>query len=219
MLITIDPYYDVSFFNSCKEALKNNNVSYKIFISVLPPYNWYFDVERPPIMVNYDVCPSSQERFLASSVKVLHFNDEIKYFRRETDKGKFNLKFILNDALEDVKDSEFFVFNVKQTKSELEIISKLIPHRIWYLGRYYSKRYKLAIVKSDEITRNIISKNQILFKRSLDLPIEKFETEFNYKVLLLKDRIFKNSRTPFFEGGNYILPEKLPRDYEKFIKI
>ena len=111
------------------------------------------------------------------------------------------------------------------------MLSKLIPHKIWYLGRYYQKKYKLALIKSDEITNVfaliksdeitnvLIPKTQILFKRTLDMSVEKFEADFNYKVFLLKDRLYKNSRTPFFEAGKYILPEKLPSDYDKFIKL
>lgn len=219
MFVTIDPYYDVSFFNSCKEALKNNNVPFKLFISTLAPYNWYFKISTAPVMINFDVLSQSHERFLVQTVNPIYFNDEMRYFRRDSDKGKFVQKFILNDAFEDVKDSEFFIFDIKQSKTDLEMLSKLIPHKIWYLGRYYQKKYKLALIKSDEITNVLIPKTQILFKRTLDMPVEKFEADFNYKVFLLKDRLFKNSRTPFFEAGKYILPEKLPSDYDKFIKL
>ena len=52
----------------------------------------------------------------------------MRYFRRDSDKGKFVQKFILNDAFEDVKDSEFFIFDIKQSKTDLEMLSKLIPH-------------------------------------------------------------------------------------------
>ena len=49
MLITIDPYYNVEFYNKCIQALINNKVPVKQFISPISK-KWYLDVPVLPII-------------------------------------------------------------------------------------------------------------------------------------------------------------------------
>ena len=74
MLITIDTYYDINFYNQCKQALKNNNVKFTEFVNIKPPYNWVFEVEEKPIMINYDIVTS--KKFLIPLVKPLRPNEQ-----------------------------------------------------------------------------------------------------------------------------------------------
>jgi hypothetical protein len=43
MLFTIDPYYDIKFFNRTLEALKNNKVPYELFVENKAPFNFYIE--------------------------------------------------------------------------------------------------------------------------------------------------------------------------------
>ena len=54
MFITIDPYYDIKFYNSAIEAMRNNGVEFSEFISVKSPYHWFLKLDQAPVMVNYD---------------------------------------------------------------------------------------------------------------------------------------------------------------------
>ena len=63
MLITIDPYYNVEFYNKCIQALINNKIPVKQFISPISK-KWYLDVPVLPIMLNYDLVPENEKRFL-----------------------------------------------------------------------------------------------------------------------------------------------------------
>ncbi len=76
MFITIDPYYSTQFYNESLEALKNNNIEFSEFINIKPPYNWYLDVEKEPIMVNYDIASGSERRWMVNKVEALRTNEE-----------------------------------------------------------------------------------------------------------------------------------------------
>jgi hypothetical protein len=95
MYITIDPYYDIKFYNEAKEALKNNGVEYKEFINVKPPYNWYFQMDQKPIMVDFDEATSSEERWMVNTIQPLRANEAYLLLRRDNDNGpKALLRFI-----------------------------------------------------------------------------------------------------------------------------
>ena len=62
MFITIDPYYDIKFYNSAIEAMRNNGVEFSEFISVKSPYHWFLKLDQAPVMVNYDTTEESKDK-------------------------------------------------------------------------------------------------------------------------------------------------------------
>ena len=73
---TIDPYYPNSFYNECKESLKNNNVDFQEFINIKSPFEWYFRLDKEPIIVNYDKSSDSSSRWMVNIIKPLRPNEE-----------------------------------------------------------------------------------------------------------------------------------------------
>lgn len=217
MLITLDPYYDVHFYNSCKEAMINNGFEVKQYICIKPPYNWYINVPYKPILLNWDPLPDSYNKWLVNVVEPVLPNDIIELFRRSTDKGKFQNKFIMNDAYKDLAESDVIVFNASGHE-ELSKLSKAIPDKIWFLGRYV-RRYRLCMVKKSDLAESLIPKEQVLMIKAKDTPFEVMESDINYKIFFMKDMIKKFSITPYFEKGNYILPIKHPEPAEKFVRL
>lgn len=202
MFITIDPYYDVEFYNECLQALKNNNISYKEYINIKSPFNWIIELDEKPIMVNYDIVPPAQEKFLVNKVTPLTDNIEYTLFRRSKDKNNPNMdSFILNDVFKSCKNSKNGVlFNIR-SRDHAHQLSKEFPDKIWYLGKYYNNKYRVCM-SDNKMIKNFIDRDDILLEYSGD-NIYEFEAEFNWRVLRNKDMLVKYSQTPYFKNGKY----------------
>lgn len=215
-LITIDPYYNVQFYNECKEALKNNNTDFKEYISTKPPYNFFFEVEENPTFINYDSVAESYGKFLVNLIKPLRANEEYIYQRRES---YTNIKAIKHYAInEPLKASEetgqgiFFTAN----KEEILRISKEFPRKIWFMGKYFNKKYRVFFT-DNLLIKNWLNDEQILVekrnvKNSLDL-----ELELNFKIFKGKDRLEKLSETPYILKGQFYPVSIRPEITDKYI--
>jgi hypothetical protein len=211
MFITIDPFYSENFYNSCKEALKNNGIKFREFISIIPPYNWYLDVPKAPIMVNFSICPTSEERYLVNIVRALEPSSEYRYYRRADGYRHFTPKYIKNDCWSSIDNVEAWLVRI-ESRDQIQKWSLIDPTaKVWYLGKYLGNRYRLAMITSEAI-RMVIPREQILASKKADQRTEHFEAEFNYRVLMLKDRIVKYSDTPFFRNGKFIVPSYYPQE-------
>lgn len=206
--ITIDPYYDTSFFNECKQALLNNDVNFKVHVSVKAPYDWYFEVDNTPIMVNYDVASKSESRWLVSTVTPLKPNEEYLLLRRENDNGKNALaKFIENTPLKEARKSDYAVFFTVKNREELETLSEEYHGKIWYFGKYYSNKYRVCL-GTHETIKGYLNPKQILLEKESDMNDPgRFESELNFKVFRGNDYLVKFSSTPYFQNGKYIRPK------------
>ena len=212
-MITIDEYYDVQFYNECKEALKNNHIDFKEFISIKAPYHWYFDVDQKPIMVNYDEATKQDTRFMVTKVQPLLSNEEYLLLRRDDGQGKGILKYIENEPLKEARLSDYAVF-INITKETAQRITKELPVKIWYLGKYYNNKYRVGLC-TNQMILNYLDKSDILLEKSSDEP-GRFEADFNYHFLKGKDFIDKYTQTPYFENGNIVQPKvKGDRDVAK----
>lgn len=208
MFITIDPYYNTQFYNECKEALKNNNIEVKEFISIKPPYNWYFSLDQKPIMINYDELAYTEERWLVNKVQALRPNEEYILLRRDNDKGpNALLKFVENEPLKEARQSSFAIFFTIKNRDEAQQITKEYPGRIWYFGKYYSNKYKVCLATHPTV-KNFIDRSQILLEKTQEHTSPgKFEAELNWKIFRGNDMLIKFTETPFFENGTYYRPK------------
>lgn len=205
MLITIDPYYDINFYNQCKQALKNNNVKFTEFVNIKQPYNWVFEVQEKPIMINYDEV--SSKKFLIPLVKPLRSNEQYLLYRRIDSQSKNGLlKYIENEPLKEARLSDYACFFNLKSVQEGERISKQYPGKIWYLGRYFGGRYRICLVSNNAI-KAFVSQDRILLEKNPKADVGEFEQQLNYKVLLLKEQLNKYTETPYFLNGQYIRPK------------
>lgn len=201
-LITIDPFYNIEFYNQCKEALKNNGVKFKEYISTKAPYNFYLDVEQPPTFINYEVVPETYRRFLISLIIPLRPNDEYLQLRRDTFTNKKAVEqYGVNDALSSSLVTGEGVFFTSH-KEEILRISKEFPRKLYFMGRYYNRRYKLFFSDSSLIKNFLITKQILVHSNNVKDPTE-LELELNYRVFMEKDRLQKLSSTPYVLGGSY----------------
>ena len=215
MYYTIDPYYNTLFYNECKEALKNNGYEFKEFISIKPPYNWYFQLDQKPIMVNYDEIVPAESRYLVNTVQALRSNEEYLLLRRENDTGKNILRFIENEPLHESR--KYGIFFTVSSKDELFNISKEYPGKIWFLGKYYNNKYRVCLC-SNPIIKNFISKDQILLENNGEYKEPgRFEAELNFKVFRGNDMLLKFTETPYFEDGKYKQVKIKPEISSRFI--
>lgn len=205
--VTLDPYYNNQFYNEAKEALKNNKIDFKEFISIKPPFNFYFglDDSLSPLMVNYDEANKSDEKWLINKVIPVRAVDEYILLRRESDSSANSIKkFIYNEPLKFAAKSNYACFfNIKSRNQVIEI-SKLYPFKIWYLGKYYYNRYKIGLALED-IIKNFVPEEDILLEKNDGEfnEIGRFEAALNYRVFLQKERLIKYSMTPYIENGQY----------------
>jgi hypothetical protein len=219
LYITIDPYYDTQFYNECKEALKNNSVEFQQFINVKPPYDWYFQLDQKPLMVNYDEATDSETRWMVNTVNPLRPNEEYLLTRRDNDNGpKALLKFVENEPLKQARLSDYAVFFTVKNKEELINLTKDYPGRVWYMGKYYGNRYRLCLATHPTV-ENFLNSEQILLKKNKgDKQPGLFEAELNWKVFRGNDMLLKFTETPYFEDGKYNQP-KIRGDYSSRFNI
>lgn len=215
MFVTIDPYYSLSEFHKCISALKQNGITPVMFIDTRNPYNWYFQVDENnlPKFVFYDVLPSQYERYLANVITPNTSADELELFRR--DKGLSKGRYVLNDAFKDAYNSDFACFINLANKEEGLKLSRILGCKIWYLGKYYGNKYRIALVTSAYV-KNFIPKERILLEKTSDVP-GRFEADLNYEIMYRHDHIQKFAQTPYFENGVYVLPTPVVQDPQKFI--
>lgn len=201
--ITIDNYYDVNFYNQCKEALKNNKIEFLEFLEIKSPYRWIFKLNENPVMVNYDEIKKT--RFIVSKVIPLRPNEEYLLQRRGSSEGANITTYINNDAFNSIKDYGVFI-NVS-SRDELIRISKEYPGKIYYLGKYYGNKFRVCLVNNPMI-KNYIEPNKILLEKTPDMKEPgRFEAEFNYRILKNKDYIYKTTQTIYAENGSIIRPK------------
>jgi len=204
MLVTVDPYYNTQFYNECKEALKNNGVDFKEYINIKSPYNWYFEIDKAPVMVNYDKATDSESRWMVNTVKPLRENEAYLLLRRENDSGaKALLKFVENEPLKRARQSQYAVFFTVKNKEELITLTKDYPGRVWYMGKYYSNKFRVCLALHPTV-ENFLNPDQILLKNTGQFSEPgRFESELNWKVFRGNDRLIKFTETPYFEDGKF----------------
>jgi len=202
MLLTIDSYYSIPFYKETREALKNNSVEFKEFISIKPPYQFFFDVQEKPVFINYDVVAASYSKFLVNIIKALKPNDDYIYQRRESYTGpKAIAHYAINDALgsgQETGEGIFFSAN----KEEILRISQDYPRKLYFLGRYFNRKYKVFF-SDNLIIKNYIDSKDILVEGSGFKSITSLEAELNYKIFKLQDRLEKLSQTPYVLSGRF----------------
>ena len=194
MFITIDPYYDVERYNESLQALMNNGVKFEEYISTRTPYNWYLKLDTAPIMMNYDILTKDIKKFLVRKTLPLQTNDEIKLFRR----NQYFSHYTSNDALSTFKDYGVF-FTLKNSESVIGL-SKKIPLKIWYFGRYYNNRYNVYFCNSP-LVKTFLVETDTKIK-----DINSLECELNYKIFLGKDFLKKYTETPYYLEGQFYKP-------------
>ena len=202
MFITMDPYYDINFYNECLHALENNDVNFKEYISTKPPYEYYIEIDNKPMFINYDAVNDSYSKWLVNIVKALKPNDDYIYLRRDS---IVNLKAInhyaINDALRTgVKTGEGIFFT--STKEDILKISKNFPRKIYYFGRYFNNKYRVFFSDS-LLIQNFLNQDQILVSSKSFKSITELEVDLNYNVFHEKDRLEKLSETPYVLNGKY----------------
>lgn len=218
MLITIDPYYSIQTYNTSKEALKNNNISFNEFMCLKAPYHWYLELPTKPMMMNFDELSKGVERYVVSIVKPLTPLDQWTYFRRNNDKNKLLTKFIYNDWCNELLNENFIVFDCKDSNTLIKL-SKAVDDKIYFIGKYINKRYNICIVKYSDAIRLLIPSETILYQRDKRQKLENFESEFNYTIFRYRDRIVKFASTPYFQNGNFKVPRVPLEPRDRFMRI
>lgn len=202
MFITIDPYYDTQFYNQCKEALANNGVPYHEYILSIPPYNFYFDVLNPPTFINYDTIANQHVKWLVNIVKALKPSDDYIYARRDSFVNTDALhQYAVNDALRSAEKTGEGIF-FTGTREEILRISSLYPRKIYYMGRYFNRKYKVFFT-DNLLVMNLLRPDQILVQSKKFKSVTELEVDLNWGIFHGKDRLVKISETPFILGGAY----------------
>lgn len=199
MLITIDEYYDIDFYNESIQALKNNGVEYKQYILAKPPYSWYIDLPDNPLMINYDNITSSMKQFLVNTVEPAYANEAYLLQRRPSVGAKKSIEvYILNNALKQANNSDYACFFNIRNKEQIESLSKDLG-KIYFFGRYYNNKFKIGLC-TNKMIQNFVPKEDILVTKTRS--VLQMELDLNYKVFKLKTRLRKFSQTPYWENGN-----------------
>jgi hypothetical protein len=197
--VTIDDYYDIEFYNECRNALLTNNTPVIEYINVKPPYSWYLELDNLPVLVNYDRLSRSMEKYIVNKVEPATSNEEYLLQRRDSNSGKKSLDiYVKNAPLREADNSDFACFFNARNKDQLLELSKTLG-KIYYFGRYYNK-FKVAMC-TNKMIKNFIDPDDILVEKSSGAI--QMELDLNWKVFKLNDRLRKFTETPLFVDGKY----------------
>lgn len=200
--ITIDPFYDIQFYNETLEALKNNDVEFKELLSTKAPYQFYLEVPDVPMFINYEKANSGFTRYLINIIDPLKPDQAYIYRRRDSFSGIKGIKhYGINDALKTGQESGEGIF-FHMERDEAYRISKEYPRKIWFMGRYFKRKYKLFFTDK-LLIKNFINPDQVLIEGSKFKIITDLEVELNYKIFREKDRLEKLSETTYLLDGKY----------------
>lgn len=202
MLISIDRYYDSEFYNKCLQALANNKVPVKQFISSTS-YKWFLDVPSLPVMLNFEQIQENEKRYLLSKSIAVFPSDQYKLYRRASDYGTLNPFMIRADYMLSDKQYACF-FNIKSF-SQGHDLSKIINDKVYYLGKYYNNKYRIALC-FDPSVRTVLSSSEILYEKSPSVSWIQTELDLNYKVFMQRDYLMKFTRTPYFLNRRFETP-------------
>lgn len=202
MLITIDPYYNVEFYNKCIQALINNKVPVKQFISPISK-KWYLDVPVLPIMLNYDLVPENEKRFLLSKTIAVQPQEQYLLYRRTGDTNVLNPVMVKADYM--TQDTQYALFFNLKNRQDGNNLSKVFKTKIYYLGKYYYNKYRLCVC-FDEGIKTLISASDIVYEKTPSTTWMKAEQDINQKVFLLRDYLVKFTQTPYFDGSKFVCP-------------
>ena len=230
-LYTIDPYTSVVQYNESLQALKNNNIPVKEFISLRAPYYWYLDLPYAPMLVNYDDLEKETDRYIVSKVKPIRAQDEYLLQRRETNQGDI-AKYIENTPLKEARESRYALFFNAVGFDNLKTVSKNLPGvKIWYFGKHVNNKFRIALCTNPMIKSFAPANSFLLEKDSSSKGARKlggsfgsqgnqgtdytkpgfFEADLNYRIFKKKDYLKKYSETPYFLNGEYF-PVKFQKD-------
>ena len=209
MFVSIDDYYDVDFYNDSLMALEENGVQFTehiLFKDKIPKF--CIELPREPLMIHHNVVPLEHEKYLVSKVIPLDVNSSFTLYRKRVDFGKgIRPEMYLNDALSSIEQGKYAAFVDIKSQEEAIALSKEIPLRIYFLGKYLN-RYKVCLITSDYFIPKL-KPSQILLELSEKSSVVRFEQDFNFRILQRKDRLVKYSKTPYFENGVFFKPRNL----------
>lgn len=209
MFVSIDDYYDVNFYNDSLMALEENGVQFTehiLFKDKIPKF--CIELPREPLMIHYNVVPLEHEKYLVSKVIPLDANSSVTLYRKKVDYGKgIRPEMYLNDALSSIEPGQYAAFVDIKSQEEAIALTKEIPLRIYFLGKYLNK-YKVCLITSDYFIPKL-KPSQILLELSEKSSVIRFEQDFNFRILQRKDRLVKYSKTPYFENGVFFKPRNL----------
>jgi len=210
--ISTDLYYDIDTYNDIIQALNNNKIKYKEYISTKVPFSWYINTDELPKFINYDLANSNQQRFLVSKINPLRANEEYLLKRRNTDGSSIQAlnKFVYNDVFKNVINKYALCFRYK-SKEQLFELTRKIPSKIYLIGTY-KNGWKLGITYNKYVKAEITPDYIVQEKEAKEMnSFGEFEMMINYKGLKKKDKIEKYTETPYIYKGKYY-PVKINRN-------
>ena len=140
MLITLDPFYDVEFYNRCKNSLENNKCEYREFICVRPPFNWYLDIKTEPNLLDYTKAERIDKQHMVSVA-----------------------------AFEEASKSTYSAFvHIRSKEQALKLSANMKGIKLWYFGKFYRNKYRVYLINS-ELVPNFIPREDILITKDKDL--------------------------------------------------
>lgn len=201
MLISIDKYYNSEFYNRCLTSLTNNKVKVKQFISPVS-LKWFLDVPTLPVMLDFEICPDNEKRFLLSKTIAVYASDQYRLYRRTSDYGILNPEMIRADYMVNNRYGCFFHLRNREDGHNL---SKAFNTKIFYLGKYYNNKYRLCLC-TDPNVKSLLSGSDVLYEKSESISWIQAEYELNQKVFMLRDYLVKFTRTPYFDNHKFVAP-------------
>ena len=213
--INFDSYYSVKDYNSFLTAAKNNDIEFEEFVSIKAPFlrsigiNDYKDL---PSFLNYDILPSSDRKWLVSTLKATRPNEAFVLKRRE---GKDNqyFEYIIPEGLKLLPKKKYIMVFRSYDKGDIrEISKKLGSSKIYKLGK--AKGYTIYYTYNPYIRGIVLKKNQLVefgkearnssaIKSGPTIPKELgiIEHYINYNVLVNEKLLNKTVKSEFWSNG------------------
>jgi len=163
-LYTVDPYTSIIQYNVALQALRNNIIPVKEFISLRAPYLWFLDLPYAPLLVNYDTIEKGQLKYVVTKVKPIRAQDEYLLQRRESNAADL-YKYVENEPLREARESKYALFFNAASFESLKSISKNIPGaKIYYFGKFKNNKFRIALC-THPLIKSFANPNSFLIEK------------------------------------------------------
>jgi hypothetical protein len=205
VLISFDKYYTRLEYNIFLENLTASKVPFKEYVSIKPPYYFYFSIDEAyiPVFLKHDIAPKGTDKYMLERIKAFQQNEIYTLTRKQSDTPNSFEKYVSPIIFRNLKDNDYGCLFRYKNREQLVKITRDLGIKVWDLGK--QREWNVAF-SYNKFIRNYVPLDWILLEKKKPSDFSKpgeFEYEFNYKRLIKTKLTNKFLNYPYYEDGKY----------------
>lgn len=156
--ISFDNYYKQTEYNRFLLGAFNNDIKFREFVSIRPPYNFWLEIDDKNVPKFLDYDETKDTKYFVSKVIPRYPNEEFILRRKDNDPKTDIRRFIENDVLAKATKEDFvcvFIFQGMKIKD----YSREIDSKLYILGM--KGAYRVGVCFNPYI-QNIVNPSDII---------------------------------------------------------